>query len=121
MYFSLSPVGDIRTTLAPAPWILLEPSKYIVHTLDKSGGPVLCNSNHSAVKSGKIWDLIAFLFSYVMSKGDNSIPHRETRPVAEGLFSMLDNGASLTTMIGCTMKYFRNFRAVVKTLYASFW
>jgi hypothetical protein len=70
IYFNLSPCGDIRTTPAPAPWILFDPSKYIVHTLDKSGGPVFYNSSHSAVKSGKTWDLIAFHFSYVMSRGD---------------------------------------------------
>jgi hypothetical protein len=29
----------------------------------------------------------------VMSRGDNSIPHKETRPVAEGLFNILDSGA----------------------------
>jgi hypothetical protein len=81
---------------------------------------VLCNSSHSAVKSGKTCDLIAFLFSYVMSMGDNSIPHKETRHVAEGLFNMFDNGASLTTIIGCTAKYCRSLRAVVKTLYANF-
>jgi hypothetical protein len=28
----------------------------------------------------------------MMSKGDNSIPHKETRPVTEGLFNMLDSG-----------------------------
>jgi hypothetical protein len=116
----LSPWGDIKTTPAPAPWTLLEPSKYIVQTLDKFGGPVLYSSSHSAVKSGKTCDLIAFLFSYVMSMGDNSIPHKETCPVAEGLFNMFDSGASLTTIIGCTAKYCHNFRVVVKTLYASF-
>jgi hypothetical protein len=81
---------------------------------------VFCNSSHSAVKSGCTWDLIAFRFSYVMSRGDNSIPHKETRPIAEGLFNMLDSGASLTTMIGCTVKYCRSFRANVNTLYACF-
>jgi hypothetical protein len=119
-YFSLSPCGDIRTTPAAAPWILFEPSKYIVHTLDKSGEPALCNSNHSAVKSGKIYDLIAFRFSCVMSRGDSSIRHKETHPIAKGFFNILDSGASLTTIIGCTAKYCRSFRAVVKTLYASF-
>jgi hypothetical protein len=58
----LSPWGDIKTTPAPAPWTLLEPSKYIVQVLDKSGDPMLCSSSHSAVKSGKTCDLIAFLF-----------------------------------------------------------
>jgi hypothetical protein len=114
------PCGDIRTTPAPAPWILFEPSKYIVHTLDKSGGPALCNSNHSAVKSGRICDLIAFYFSYMMSRGDSSIPHKETCPIAKGLFNILDSGASLTNIIGCIAKYCRNLCAVVKTLYASF-
>jgi hypothetical protein len=117
----LSPCGDIRTTLAPAPWTLFDPSKYIVHTLDRSGGSMFCNYSHSAVKSGNTWDLIAFRFSYMMSRGDNSIPHKETRPVAERLFNILDSGASLTTMIGCTTKYCHSFRAVVNTLYASFW
>jgi hypothetical protein len=72
----LSPWGDISTTLAPAPSTLFEPSKYIVHTLDRSSGPMFCNSSHSAVKSGRIWDLIAFLFSYVMSRGEVQFPTR---------------------------------------------
>jgi hypothetical protein len=82
---------------------------------------VFCNSSHSTVKSGNTWDLMAFLFSYVMSRGESSIPHKETRPVASGLFSIFDSGTSLTTMIGCTAKYYRNFRDVVNTMYASFW
>jgi hypothetical protein len=48
----------------------LDPSKYIVQTLDKSGGPVFCNWSHYVVKSSNICDLMAFLFSYVMSRGD---------------------------------------------------
>jgi hypothetical protein len=28
------------------------------------------------------------------------IPHKETCPVASGLFSIFDSGASVTTMIG---------------------
>jgi hypothetical protein len=110
----------VTTTPAPAPCTLFDSSKYIVHTLDKFGGPVFYSSSQSTVKSGRTCDLIAFCFSYVMSKGDNSIPHKETRPVAEGLFNILDSGASLTTIIGCTVKYYRSFRAVVNTLYASF-
>jgi hypothetical protein len=98
----LSPCGDIKTTPAPAPWTLFDPSKYIVHTLDKFGGPVFCSSSHSAVKSSNTWDLIAFRFSYVMSRGDSLIPHKETRHVDAGLFNIFDSGASLTTMIGCT-------------------
>jgi hypothetical protein len=82
---------------------------------------VFCNSSHSAVKSGRTCDFIAFRFSYVISRGDNSIPHKETRPVAEGLFNMLDSGASLTTIIGCTAKYCRSFHVVLSTQNASFW
>jgi hypothetical protein len=121
LFLVVSPCGDIKTTPAPAPWTLFNPSKYIVQTLDKSGGPVFCNSNHSAAKSSNTLDLMAFLFSYVMSKWESSIPHKETRLVASGLFSIFDSGALLTTMIGCTAKYCRNFRAIVNTLYASFW
>jgi hypothetical protein len=36
------------------------------------------------------------------------------------LFNILDSGASLTTIIGCTAKYCRSFCVVVNTLYASF-
>jgi hypothetical protein len=96
----LSPCGDTNTTPAHAPFTLLDPLKYIVHTLDKSGGPMFCNSSHSVVKSGKIYDLIAFLFLYVMSRGEIYIPHKETCPVASGLFNIFDKGASLTTMTG---------------------
>jgi hypothetical protein len=103
-YFNLSPCGDISTTLALAPSTLLDPSKYIVHTLDKSGCPVFCNSSHSAVKSGRICHLMAFLFSYVMYRGEILIPHKETHPVASGLFNIFAIGASLTTMIGWTAK-----------------
>jgi hypothetical protein len=49
------------------------------------------------------------------------IPHKETGPVASGLFNIFDSGASLTIIIGCTAKYCRNFRAIVNTLYANFW
>jgi hypothetical protein len=75
-YFILSPCGDINTTPAPAPLTHLEPSKYMVQTLDKLGGPVFCNSSHSAVKSSKICDLIAFRFSYIMSRGKVLFPTR---------------------------------------------
>jgi hypothetical protein len=37
------------------------------------------------------------------------------------LFNILDSSASLTTIIGCTAKYYRSFHAVVNTLYESFW
>jgi hypothetical protein len=72
------------------------------------------------VKSGNTWDLMAFLFSYVMSREESLIPHKDTRHVDSGLFSIFDSGASLTTMIGCTVKYYRNFHVFVNTLYANF-
>ncbi|KAK1686176.1 hypothetical protein QYE76_047024 [Lolium multiflorum] len=51
-YFNLSPSGDTNITPAPAPSNLLDPSKFMVQVLDKSGGPVFCSSIHSAMKSG---------------------------------------------------------------------
>ncbi|KAK1694535.1 hypothetical protein QYE76_011232 [Lolium multiflorum] len=50
-YFNLSPSGDTNITPAPAPSNLLDPSKFMVQVLDKSGGPVFCSSIHSAMKS----------------------------------------------------------------------
>jgi hypothetical protein len=78
---------------------------------------VFCSSSHSTVKSGSTWDLMTFLFSYVMVRGESLILHKETRHVASELFRIFDSGASLTTTIGCTAKYCRNFRDVVNTLY----
>jgi hypothetical protein len=56
----------------------LDPSKYIIQTLDKLGGPVFCNSSHSAVKSCSICELMAFIFSYVMSRGNFYSPQGDT-------------------------------------------
>src|SRR3954464_12705366 len=39
-YLSFVPLGEMRTTPAPAPWCLLDPSKNIVQELDMSGGRV---------------------------------------------------------------------------------
>ncbi|KAK1645486.1 hypothetical protein QYE76_063291 [Lolium multiflorum] len=50
-YFNLSPSGETNITPAPAPSNLLDPSKFMVQVLDKSGGPVFCSSIHSAMKS----------------------------------------------------------------------
>jgi hypothetical protein len=83
-YFNLSLCRDISTNPAPMPSTLLDPSNYIVHTINKSGGPVFCSSSHSAVKSGKISDLTAFLFSYVDVQQRDFNSHKETHPVAFG-------------------------------------
>src|ERR1043165_1195471 len=40
-YLSFVPLGEISTTPAPAPCCLLDPSKNIVHELDRSGGRCL--------------------------------------------------------------------------------
>jgi hypothetical protein len=61
---------------------------------------VFYNFSYSVVKSSKTWDLMAFLFSYVISRGESLIPHKETRHASSGLFNMFDNGASFTTIIG---------------------
>src|SRR3954465_7327183 len=74
MYFIISPCGEVNITPAPAPSVRLDPSKCMCHVLDKSGGPVFCSSVHSATNSDKICDLIAFLSSYVMSRGEVLFP-----------------------------------------------
>jgi hypothetical protein len=47
---------------------------------------------------------MALPLSYVMSRGESSIPQRETQPVDYGLFNILDKGATLTTIIRCAEK-----------------
>src|ERR1041384_1814349 len=54
-YLSLAPLGEISTTPAPAPCCLFDPSKNIVHELDRSGGPGVCTSVHSTRKSESTW------------------------------------------------------------------
>jgi hypothetical protein len=61
-YRILSPLGEMSTTLAPAPCALFEPSKYM-EELDISGGPGVWISVHSAMKSGRTCDLMALRLS----------------------------------------------------------
>src|SRR4051812_49106055 len=81
MYLSFVPLGETRTTLAPAPCCLLEPSKYIVHELDRSGGPGVWTSSQSTRKSGSTWALIAVGCLNCRSRGLSSMFHSATRPV----------------------------------------
>ena len=104
MYRSLSPRGDVRTTSAPAPWILFEPSKYMFQELERLGGPGVCTSIHSTRKSGSICALIADRCLYVRSLGLSSMLHWATRPVASGLLSISMSRAQLTIMMGCSRK-----------------
>ena len=55
-----SPVGDIKTTPAPEPLSIKEPSKYIVHSSWCSyfGPWVGSGFVHSAMNSAIAWDLI---------------------------------------------------------------
>src|SRR3954452_516226 len=59
-YFILSCLSDIRTTPAPAPVLLLDPSKYIVQEPDMSGREGSWASVQSTRKSGSTWDLMPF-------------------------------------------------------------
>ena len=58
-YFSFSPLGEIRTTQAPAPCFLFYLSKNIFQEFERSGRPGVCTSIHSTRKSGRTWALIA--------------------------------------------------------------
>src|SRR3954467_11994208 len=103
-YFILSPCGDISMTPTPAPEFLLEPSKYMVHVPEVSGADGIWASIQSTRKSGRTWDFMAVRLTYVIPLGPSSMAHCDTRPVASGFVSMLFNGASGTTIIGCSMK-----------------
>src|SRR3954471_10115865 len=80
-YFSFVPLGDTRTTPAPAPCCLLDPSKNIFHEFDRSGDPGVWTYVHSTRKSGSTWALIAVGCLNCRSREPSSIFHLATRPV----------------------------------------
>src|ERR1041384_6144130 len=112
-YLSFVPLGEISTTPAPAPCCLLDPSKNIVHELDKSGGPGVWTSVHSTRKSGSTWALIAVGCLNYRSHGLSSMFHSTTWPVAPGLLSMSASGALLTIVMECSLKYCDTFLEVM--------
>src|SRR3954464_8178026 len=83
-YLSLAPLGEINTMPAPAPCCLLDPSKNIVHELDKFGGPGVWTSVHSTRKSGSTWALIAVGFLNCRSRGLSSMFHSATQSSLRG-------------------------------------
>src|SRR3954465_5578424 len=103
-YLSLAPLGEISTTPAPAPCCLLDPSKNIVHELDRYGGPGFWTSVHSTRKSGSTWALIDVGCLNCRSSGLSSMFHSATRLVAPGLLRMSMSGALLTIVIRCSLK-----------------
>src|SRR3954471_16011483 len=92
-YRSFVPLGETSMTPAPAPCFLLDPSKNIVHELDRSGGPGVWTFVHSTRKSGSTWALIAVGCLNCMSRGLSSMFHSATCPVAPGLLRMSASGA----------------------------
>src|SRR3954468_4115899 len=104
IYLSFVPLGETSTTHAPAPCCLLDPSKNIVHELDRSGGPCVWTSVHSTKKSGSTWALIAVGCLNYSSRGMSSMFHSATRPVAQWLLRMSASGALLTIVMGCSSK-----------------
>jgi hypothetical protein len=54
-----SPRGETKSRPAPAPVFITEPSKYRVQHSAWICGGGNCVSDHSAMKSAKIWDLMA--------------------------------------------------------------
>src|SRR3954466_9128922 len=103
-YLSFVPLGETKTTPAPAPCCLLDPSKNIVHELDISGGPGVWISVHSTRKSGSTWALIVVGCLNCRSRGLSSMFHSATRPVAPGLLGISASGVLLTIVIGCSLK-----------------
>src|SRR3954468_18834553 len=103
-YFSFVPLGDTRTTPAPSPCCLLDPSKNIVHEFDRSGGAGVWTSVHSTRKSRSTWALIVVGCLNCMCHGLSSMFHSATRPVAPRLLRMSASGALLTIVIGCLSK-----------------
>src|ERR1041385_4869757 len=104
MYFSFVPLGETRMTPALAPCCLLDPSKYIVHELDRSGGPRVWTSAHSTRKSGSTWALIVVGCLNCRSRGLSSMFHSASRSVALGLLRLSASGALLTLGMECSSK-----------------
>src|SRR3954466_9040143 len=102
MYLSFVPLGETRTTPASAPCCLLDPSKYIVHEFDRSGGPGVWTSAHSTRKSGSTWALIVVGCLNCRSCELSSMFQSATRPVAPGLLRMSASGALLTIVMECS-------------------
>src|SRR3954470_15490558 len=108
MYLSLDPLGEISTMPSPAHCCLLDPSKNIVHELDRSGGLGVWTSSHSTRKSGSTWALIVVGCLNCRSRGLSSMFHSATRLVAPGLLSMSASGALLTIVIECLVEVVRH-------------
>jgi hypothetical protein len=64
MYYSLSPLGEVRMTPAPKPLSILEPSKFMHQYVESGAGGRYWCSPQSAKKSAMIWDLIVVLGLY---------------------------------------------------------
>ena len=98
-YWTTSPVGDVKTTLAPSPASILEPSKYITqleyvpYSLGSSA------SVHSVMKSASTSDLMARRGLYGMSNGRSYMAQLAIRLVASRLFIMSLSGTSEATVI----------------------
>src|SRR3954468_9185142 len=78
-YLSFVPLGETSTTPAPDPCYLLDPSKNIIHELDRSGGAGVWTSVHSTRKSGSTWAFIVVGCFNCRSRGVSSMFHSATR------------------------------------------
>ena len=88
IYWTVSPVGDVRTTPAPRPASILEPSK--MH--DPIGVCAVLFREFGFCPFGdevsQYLDLMARRGLYVMSNGRSSMAHLAIRPLASQLFIM---------------------------------
>jgi len=82
VYSMRSPIGEIRTTLAPMPTAISDPSKYSVQYSWQVGGGGICTWVHSAMKSVRTYDLIAVIRMYMMWQPMSLVAHLAMRPEA---------------------------------------
>ena len=90
---------DVKTTSAPNPASILEPSKYMTQLEYVMYSLGSLASVRSATNSDSTWDLIAQRGLYVMSNGRSSMAHLAIWPVASRLFMMSLSGTSEATVI----------------------
>jgi len=83
-----------RTTPAPPPPLLEDPSTYRIHVT--FGSKLSCNYE---VKSARLCDFIDPLGSYLITNSDNSIDHLIIQPANSGFLNTLLIGQSVRTMI----------------------
>jgi hypothetical protein len=103
-YLSCSPVELMKSSPAPPPPSLSEPSKYITQCSGRLAGPSTWFSHHSAIKSTSACDLMAVRGLKSRVRAPSSTAHLEMCLVASRLWRISANGKLVTTEILCASK-----------------